>query len=204
MSDPVQTETDAEARGRQLRLRTILVIAALAGLELAAATQPWWTVHLASQSITVAGTDAGSALSSLALTGLALAAALAIAGPVFRFILGILQMLLGFTVILTSALSVADPEKASESLISHATGIAGTESVQALVKGIVLTPWGWVAIVTGVLSFLVGAFLLATFRRWPAASRKYQAVRFESADGKHDAVIDWDSLSDGKDPTGDA
>jgi hypothetical protein len=195
------SEQTIDQRGRRLRLLTIFGIAAFAGLELASATQTWWTVHLASQQITVAGTVGAGALSALALTGLALAAALAIAGPVFRFILGVLQMLLGFTVVLTSALSIADPAKSSESLISSATGIAGTRSVAALIKSVSFTPWGWIAVIAGVLTFLAGVFLLATFRRWPVASRKYQAVRFEQVDGERDAVIDWDSLSDGNDPT---
>jgi uncharacterized membrane protein (TIGR02234 family) len=201
--DRVTSPTDEQAR--RLRLLTILGLAALAGLELAAATQTWWTVRLSTESISVAGTVAAPALSALALTGLALAAALAIAGPVFRFILGILQLLLAFTVILTSAISVGDPQKSSESVVSKATGIAGDESIRALIKSVGLTPWGPVAICCGAVALLAGVFLLASFRRWPTASRKYQAVRFASGvnpeTGERDAVIDWDALSDGKDPT---
>jgi hypothetical protein len=52
-----------------------------------------------------------------------------------------------------------------------------------------------------VLAALVGVLLLATFRRWPAASRKYQAVRLEDPSAPRDSVGDWDALSDGADPT---
>ncbi|MCU1549539.1 MAG: hypothetical protein JWR36_99 [Glaciihabitans sp.] len=201
MSDAAAPVPTDDSRARRLRLLTILGIAALAGLTLLATTQTWWTVVLSTQSIAVAGTVASPALSALSLSGLALAAALAIAGPFFRFVLGILQLLIGFTVVLTSALSVASPQKNSEALISKTTGVAGTESIHALIKSIGFTPWGTVAIVLGVLTFLAGAYLLVTFRRWPVASRKYQAVRFENASGERDAVIDWDSLSDGEDPT---
>jgi hypothetical protein len=209
MSDATEAQ---DAGARRLRLLTIFGIAILAGIELGTTTQPWWTVHLQNQNLAVGGTVAAPALSALALTGIALAAALAIAGPVFRLILGILQLFLGGTVVLTSALSVADPAKGSESLISHATGVAGIHSLHALIERIDFAPWGWVAIVTGVVSVLAGVYLLATFRRWPVASRKYQAVRFDSAgqqvesapDGKRDAVIDWDALSEGTDPTRDA
>jgi hypothetical protein len=64
-----------------------------------------------------------------------------------------------------------------------------------------MTAWPWIAIVLGVFSFLAGVWLLMSFRYWPVASRKYQAVRFQPADGPRDAVIDWDALSEGTDPT---
>jgi MFS family permease len=191
----------AQRSARRLRLLTIFALLIVAGIELTASTQNWWTVHLVSEDIQVQGTAAAGALSALALTGIALAAALAIAGPVFRAILAVLQLLLAFTVVLTSAMSVSAPARASESLVSKATGIAGDRSLDALVKSVTYTPWGWVAIVAGILGFLIGVFLLITFRRWPVASRKYQAVRFQDPDGPRDAVVDWDSLSDGKDPT---
>jgi F0F1-type ATP synthase assembly protein I len=109
--------------------------------------------------------------------------------------------LVAFTVVLTSVLSLFAPQKASEELISKATGVAGTASIHALIKSVTLTPWGVIAIVLGVIGFGAGIYLLATFRRWPVASRKYQAVRFEKATGERDAVIDWDALSEGEDPT---
>lgn len=207
-TQPGYTQPGEATGGKRLRLLTIFGLAVLAAIELGTTTQPWWTVQLQDQNLAVAGTVAAPALSALSLTALALAAALAIAGPVFRLILGILQLFLAFSVVLTSALSVANPVAGSESLISHSTGIAGSRSIRALIMSIDFAPWGWVAIVTGVVAFLAGVYLLATFRRWPAASRKYQAARFDpaekSSDGKRDAVIDWDALSDGTDPTRDA
>ncbi len=204
------TQPDAEVRdgrdalARRLRLRTILVIGALALLTLLTTTQTWWTLQLSGHPIAVQGTVAAPALSALALTDLALAAALAIAGPVFRLILGLLQLLLSFTVVLSSAVSLARPDQPSESLVSKATGVAGSAAIDKLIIGVTETPWGWVAIVFGVLSFVAGLWLLATFRHWPTASRKYQAVRLEDADGPRDSVVDWDSLTGGGDPTDDA
>ncbi len=187
--------------GRRLRLRTILAIGAVALLTLLTTTQTWWTLNLSGHSIAVQGTVAAPALSALSLSDLALAAALAIAGPVFRFILGLLQLLIGFTVVFSSIVSLAAPDQPSESLVSKATGVAGKDAIAVLIRSVTETPWGFVAIGLGVLSFLVGLWLLATFRRWPSASRKYQALRFESPDGPRDSVVDWDSLSDGDDPT---
>jgi uncharacterized membrane protein (TIGR02234 family) len=192
------------ARARRLRLYTIFAIGILAGLTLITTTQTWWTLHLAAKSLPIAGTVAGPALAALSLCAIVLAAALALAGPVFRFILGILQLLLSFTIVFSTVVSLARPDQPSESAVQSATGVAGSSSVDALIKSVTLTPWGFVAVALGVLSFLAGVWLLATFRLWPAASRKYQAVRFASADGPRDAVVDWDALSDGADPTAES
>ena len=72
------------------------------------------------------------------------------------------------------------------------------------------------------ISFAIGVAIIATVRRWPTATRKYQAARFTGADGspvdggtldgaadagsgaavrEPDSIGDWDALSDGADPT---
>ena len=196
--------TVPESRARRLRLYTIAAIGVLAGLTLITTTQTWWTVRLVHQSLAIAGTVAAPALTALTLCGLVLAAALALAGPVFRLILGILQLLVSFTIVFSTIVSLSAPDQPSESAVQTATGIAGSSSIDALIKSVTFTPWGYIAIVLGVLAFLVGVWLLLTFRLWPVASRKYQAVRFEAADGPRDAVIDWDALSDGTDPTAES
>jgi hypothetical protein len=191
-------------RAKRLRPGTIAAIAIIAGLSLITTTQTWWTVHLQSQSIAIAGTVGAPALAALSLCGLVLAAALALAGPVFRLILGLLQLLLAFTIVLTTILSLTNPDQPSQEAVSTATGVAGSESIAKLILSVTLTPWGFAALVLGVLAFLVGLWLLASFRFWPVASRKYQAVRFAPAEGPRDAVVDWDSLTDGTDPTEDS
>jgi hypothetical protein len=193
--------TVPESRARKLRLYTILTIGLVAVLTLLTTTQTWWTLHLATRSLPIAGTVAAPALAALALCALVLAAALALAGPVFRLILGLLQLLLAFTVVFTTILSLVHPDEPSESAVQTATGIAGSSSIAPLIKSVAQTPWGFVAVGLGIVAFLVGIWLLATFRLWPTASRKYQAVRFAAADGPRDAVVDWDALSNGADPT---
>jgi hypothetical protein len=190
-------------RSRRLRLYTIASIALIAALVFLTTTQTWWTLHLGSTSIPVPGTTAAPALSALALTDLALAAALAIAGPVFRLILGLLQLLLAFTIVFSTAVSLANPDQQSEALVSKATGVAGDGPIRGLIHSVAFTPWGAIAIAVGSLAFLAGVWLLLTFRAWPTASRKYQAVKFAKADGPRDAVVDWDAMSDGADPTAD-
>jgi hypothetical protein len=186
---------------RRLRLGVILGIAILAALELLADTQSWWTITVPGKPIAVAGTVAAPGLAALALCGLALAGALAISGPVFRLVLGILEIMIGGTVVLSAATAIAAPAKASASLITAATGISGEGSVNSLVENIGFTAWPRLARVARVLAIAVGVVLLATAKRWPGPSRKYQAVRFEDAGTPRDSVGDWDSLSDGDDPT---
>jgi hypothetical protein len=193
----------ADSRQRRLRLLTIFGIAAIAGLTMLTTTQNWWTLHLEGHTVPVPGSSAAPALTSLALCGLALAAALAIAGPVIRLILGIIQLFIAFTIVLSSIQSLSDPEQPSASLMTTATGVSGDASLRNLIESVAYTPWGWIAIVVGVLTFLAGIWLLATFRFWPVASRKYQSVRFAAAGGPRDAVVDWDALSGGADPTDD-
>lgn len=204
--------------GRRLKSVAILAIVLLAALELTASTQPWFGLTLVAavsdgSDLSVVGTVAAPALSALALAGLALAAALAIAGPAFRIVLGLLQIVLGGSVVLAAATALGDPVRAGSSLVSDATAIAGQESVAALVESTSSTAWPVVALVCGVLTAVVGALVLVTVRRWPDA-RKKRASRFEPADGYGhgastvetedgtiDPVVSWDELSRGDDPT---
>jgi uncharacterized membrane protein (TIGR02234 family) len=186
---------------KRLRLLTILAIPVVAALTLLSATQLWWTVDVTGKTLEVAGTVASPALSPLALTSFALTAALAIAGPVFRLVLAVLQTLTGVTIILAAINSLAEPVATSAVLISEATGVAGDESIAALVDGVSVTGWPTLAIVAGALTALIGVVLLFTVRRWPTATRKYQAVRLDEPNAPRSAVGDWDALSEGADPT---
>ena len=186
---------------RRLKLTSILLGIALSGLVLLAWTQQWFAIVLATgASVTVGGDVAAPALTALALSGLALAAALALAGVVFRVVLGILQAALGALVVTSSVMAIANPVAASAQAISAATGVGGAASVMALVTSTGSTAWPVVALLAGILIVLLGIATVATARRWPASSRKYQAVRMEPADGES-TIGDWDALSDGRDPT---
>ncbi|WP_213814724.1 Trp biosynthesis-associated membrane protein [Glaciihabitans sp. dw_435] len=201
MTDVVPTKPSAASR--RLRLRTILLIIVLGALTLLATTQKWWTIHVPTKALDVVGTAAAPALAALALSSFALAAALTIAGPVFRIILGVLEIVLGATALFSSLTSISSPADASSSLITASTGVAGDKSVAALVESVDFTWWPWLAIVSAVLTILVGLFILVSFRRWPMASRKYQAVRLDDPSAPRDSVGDWDALSGGDDPTSD-
>jgi uncharacterized membrane protein (TIGR02234 family) len=202
--------------GRRLKYSVILGIVLLAALELTSSTQSWFALELADDSgaLDVTGTVAAPALSALALAGVALAAALAIAGPAFRIVLGLLQVLLGGSVVLASTTALGDPVRAGSAAVTEATGIAGERSVAALVDSSSSTAWPVLAVIAGALTALLGVLVLATVRRWPDARKKKRVSRFEPADGYGhgassvetddgtiDPVVSWDELSRGDDPT---
>ena len=201
---------------RRIKYGAILGIVLLAALELTSSTQTWFVLTLAgtTDDLDVAGTVAAPALSALALAGLALAAALAIAGPAFRVVLGLLQIVLGGSVVLAAATALGDPVRAGSSVVTEATAIAGEQSVAALVGSSTATAWPVVALVAGALTAVLGVGVLATVRRWPDARKKKRVSRFEPADGYGhgassvetddgtiDPVVSWDELSRGDDPT---
>lgn len=200
------------------RLKYVLVLAvvAVSALVLLAWSRDWYVLTLAGESaerIAVPGSVAAPALSALALAGIALAAALTIAGPVFRILLGALQVVLGGCIVLSASLAIANPVAAGARAVTDSTGIDGADSVAALVAGTTGGTWAAVTLGLGGLAALLGVAVLVTFRRWPASSRRYSAVRFDvdgdaddagaaPARGRDASVSDWDSLSDGRDPTG--
>lgn len=186
----------------RLKLLTILIGVALSALTLLAWTQLWFAVTLDSGGeLSVSGDIAAPALTALALAGLALAGALAIAGVVFRVILGALQISIGALIVASAALALADPVGASARAITAATGVAGSESVLQLVSRTSSTPWPIVTLLVGILMALLGVSIIAAAKRWPASSRRYQAVSGQEVEGEHSAAGDWDALSDGRDPT---
>lgn len=190
------------------RLKPVSLVAGilLSALTLLSWTTTWFVVTLGEaevpeQAISVTGETAAPALAALGLAGLALVAALAIAGLAFRIVLGVLQVAIGASVGWSALSAIGDPVGASSPLVTETTGIAGGQSVNALVDAVAASPWPSVTVAVGALLILCGIFIVATSRRWPSATSRYQAARFDEADAPHSAVSDWDSLSDGSDPT---
>jgi Tryptophan-associated transmembrane protein (Trp_oprn_chp) len=191
----------------RLKYGLVLAVLAVSALVLLAWSRDWFVFTLAGDSaerVAVPGSVAAPALSALALAGIALAAALAIAGPVFRVVLGALQVVLGGCIVLSASLALANPVAAGARAVTDSTGVDGEDSVAALVAGVSSSIWPATTLGLGVLAALLGVAVLITFRRWPASSRRYSAVRFEDApaQGRDAGVSDWDTLSDGRDPTG--
>ncbi|WP_232528787.1 Trp biosynthesis-associated membrane protein [Mycetocola zhujimingii] len=199
------TPDDARS-GKRVKYTLMLLALALAGLTLIAWTQQWLTVALAAPArdeLAVDGAVAAPALAALALASLALGAALAIAGIGFRYLLGILEVVLGASVALSAVLVFTDPVGAAGAAVTDATGIAGTESIAALVDSAAVTPWPAITLVLGIATAITGIGIVVTARSWPRSSKKYSAVRLEPVATAEmpDAVDSWDDLTRGDDPT---
>ena len=149
--------------------------------------------------LAVAGDVAAPAVPALALCGLALAAALSIAGPVFRVVLALLQVLLGVSIALSGILVLADPTAAAAPAVTARTGISGSEGVAELLDAAAPSALPALAIALGAVSAALGVLLLLTGWRWPGRSSRFSAVPAEAVDGG--PIEEWDALSGGDDPT---
>lgn len=206
---------------RRVRLLALLAPAVVAALALLAWTQPWVTATIESgPDVTAAGDVAAPALPALSLATLALVAALVLAGPVFRIVLGALLALLGAAITTSAALALGDPVGAASPAVTAVSGVDGNESVRAITESAALTAWPSLALAAGILAVLAGIGIALTARRWPARVRKYDALRTVALDGgadrarpaglgasddgsgaRSDRLDAWDALSDGRDPT---
>ncbi|WP_044438362.1 Trp biosynthesis-associated membrane protein [Agreia bicolorata] len=188
------------SRQGSARLKGLMILGVLAvsALVFLAWSQSWGTLTVTADgasghALDVPGSTAAPALAALGLAGLASAAALAIAGPVIRIVLGALQVLLGASIILSGTGPLVDPVSAGAPIVTAATGVAGTESIRTIARSEAVTAWPAVAILLGALLALLGIAVAATTTRWPASGRRYQAVRFASEDGR---VLGADELVD--------
>ncbi|MBG6238073.1 putative membrane protein (TIGR02234 family) [Mycetocola sp. CAN_C7] len=201
------TEPATPVRGKRVKYILIVASLALSALTLVAWTQTWLDVQLvegsATAAVTVDGNTAAPALAALALAGLALTAALAIAGVLFRILLGVLDAVLGVCIALSAILVLTSPIGASEAAVTTATGIAGSSSIADIVSATSLTIWPILTLLFGILLALTGVAIAISGRGWPSSSRKYSAVRLEPVDGDAmpDSVDSWDDLTRGDDPT---
>ena len=189
---------------RRVRVLALLLPVLIAAVAFLAWSQVWMTVELGGGLLVVAAGDAAApAVPPFALAALALVAALALAGPVFRVILGLLQALLGLGIAASGLLALGDPVAAAATRLTEATGIEGVASLRPLVEQVVVSVWPAVAIVAGVAGVLVGVGIALTASRWPQRSRRYDAVRAAPAETsvQTDRLDAWDALSDGDDPT---
>lgn len=168
------------AENRRARYSTLLALLAGSGLGLLSATQTWFSIRVTgvadhAGTVTVAGSAAAPALTALSLAGLALTAALAIAGPAFRVVLSVLAVLLGASIVFSALSVVGDPLRAAAGAITSATGVAGEASLRKLVESTTTEFWPWPAVVGGVLVALAGAAAIVFVRAWPGPSRRYRA-----------------------------
>ncbi|MFF1633199.1 Trp biosynthesis-associated membrane protein [Leifsonia sp. NPDC058248] len=208
-----EVEEAAEARtprrvSRGAKYLTLLLLVIGSGLTLLASTQTWFSVTLTAAAnhagaIIVQGSAAAPALTALSLAGLALTAALAIAGPVFRIVLALLGILLGVSVLISAGSALGDALGSASAAITSATGVAGDASLSRLVARIDTAIWPAIAIAGGVVLVLASAAVIVTTRLWPGPSRRYE-TRFEDPDGAHASDPRTRDAQDADTPTPDA
>ncbi|WP_439565489.1 Trp biosynthesis-associated membrane protein [Microcella sp.] len=189
---------------RRVRTLALLLPVAAAAVAFLAWSQVWVSVVLDDgRPVVAAGDAAAPAVPPFAIAALALVGALALAGPVFRVVLGLLQALLGLGITVSGAAALADPLTAALAPLTEATGIDGVTGVSALVAEISVSIWPGIAIAAGAAALLIGIGIALTASRWPQRTRRYDAVRLApTGDGDRvDRLDAWDALSDGDDPT---
>jgi hypothetical protein len=192
--------------GRRLKALSLIAGIIFSALTLLAWTQLWFTESVnetttSRLALAVTGDVAAPSLSAFSLAGLALVAALTIAGPALRIVLGILQFAIGSGIVASTAAALANPVAASASAVTKVTGVSGSHSVAALVGTSSQTAWPWLALAFGALTALLGIFIAITARRWPGSSRRYQTAKGTDQETSSNPVSDWDRLSGGNDPT---
>lgn len=200
------------------RLRSIGLFGGLAcaALALIGWSQTWYLVTLSGQFDAHAVLEVGGDVSAPAIAALALAsaagfAAMSISGMFFRVILALLEVTLGASITLSASLAVASPVSAVSAAVTDATGLEGAEAVEQLIGSASPTAWPYLNLAIGVLLAVVAMGILITARLWPKSGRRYEPVRFESAEPTGSAEVDagdaavsnWDELSGGSDPTSD-
>jgi uncharacterized membrane protein (TIGR02234 family) len=177
----------------------------------ATTTQTWLNVKLPQGGVQtpdlgVAGSDAATSVTALALVGLAAALAASIAGRVARTVTAVLLALAGAGIAWNCLRILAEPASAASAAIGKATGMIGGDS------SVALTPWPALAAAAGALMLLCAVWIVAAGRHWTAARRYGAATRGgiqgRKADGSPadrsgpvDEIDSWDQLTRGNDPT---
>ena len=207
--------------GRQSKSRTLLLVAFCAIVVMVSWSQTWSTLSLASgvagdTPVPVTGQTMAPGLSALALTSIALIAALALAGRAFRIVLGAVQAVLGTVIFFTASGVIADPVTAAAPALISITGIQDVPAIAELVSNQALTAWPFVSVVAGILTALSGVLIIVFSKMWPQSGRKYAAasqplnplvaplanpVNAVDGDSSHARIDAWDDLSRGGDPT---
>ncbi|PZO57716.1 MAG: hypothetical protein DI639_12870 [Leifsonia xyli] len=197
------------------RSRPIVVVAGLlvAGVIMLSWTQTWFTVDLHAGAAVTSTVDADGAAvvpqyTALAIASLALFLAMTIAGRVLRVVLACVEILLGVGVVVSGIAALGDPIAAAKGAVGEVAGVSDLAAVRRVVSGVDVSLWPAVGIVGGVLAVLLGIVVIVVQRAWPGPSRKYGAATAgAAADARakapveRDAVVDWDDLSAGVDPT---
>ena len=199
-----ELEVALPSGSRRVRTAALLLPVIASAIAFLAWSQQWVVVVLTDDRVVVAAGDAAApAVPPFAIAALALVGALALAGLVFRIVLGLLQALLGFGIAVSGGLALADPLAAALGPLTEATGVEDLAGVSVLVAQVDVSIWPAVAMAAGAAAIVIGVGIALTASRWPERTRRYDAVRLAPAaeTERVDRLDAWDALSDGDDPT---
>ena len=204
----------SEARTSKLTNKATLIgFVVLAGAAaLLSSVQQWLDLEFLPgvatvEHLAVTGQEISPALTLIALASLAAALVLTIAGKGFRRFIGLLIIALGAGLSYAGVKVITDPFEGAGGPIEQVAGISG-EAQSALVGTLTVSLWPTVTVVVGALLALAGLLVLIFGSRWKTAGRKYESgtggKRARSATAPtDDRISEWDTLSDGFDPTDD-
>lgn len=203
---------ESAARGRRLTSKVLLLaVLALSGLlALLIGMQAWIDVAFLPgvatvEQLTVTGQQASGTLTLVALAVLASVLVLTIAGLIFRRVLGVLIVLLGSGLVVIGIRALQVPAESARAQIEAVSGIGGAGQSE-LISAITVSAWPIVAAALGVVIALAGVCIVAVSGGWKSGGQKYEAsgtgtTPKKNSDAEPDRISDWESLSDGDDPT---
>ena len=181
------------------RGRLLLLAAAVALVELGAATQTWVAASTeAGTSIAGTGSDIVAVVPALCMAVLAVVAASSLAARWSARVLGAVHGLLAVLLAVVILRCAANPLDAISALVSQTTGVAGQDGVRDLVTGVSVTAWLWGTFGGSIVSGVLGVVQIWASGRWTTRSRHEVAARGQVT---AEPAETWDSLSRGSDPT---
>ena len=201
---------DARAVPRWARKPLVVMLCvAFALAAFGATTQTWLDAEVSGAAVRathleVQGSKAATAVSALALVGLAGTLAAAVAGRIGRAVAGAVVVLAGAGVVAACLAVLGDPRAAAEGTIAQATGLAGSDAAVAL------TAFPALAAAAGGLLTAGGVLLLTASRHWPLRT-KYDTAARDAAQHSGtvqknpaapvDEIDGWDRLTRVDNPT---
>ncbi|WP_394160627.1 Trp biosynthesis-associated membrane protein [Galactobacter valiniphilus] len=184
--------------------RRNVVLLSLAGglVSLLGVTRTWITVPppntgVQLSAVAVSGTEAASAVMALTVVGIACAVAVTISGPVARYIVAVVQALVGAAIVGFVVPVLADPATAASAKVGEAYGLANVDTTYTV------SVWPWVSVVGGVL-LVLGAVALALGSRGWRNGHRYERTssgRAVVTEATMDDIDRWDAFTEGSDPT---
>ena len=203
--------------GRLRRPVVVLSALVLFCVVLVAATRTWVRATLPSavgglQSLDVTGSQAAPVVAACALTGLAGAGALSIAGRRARTPVLAVLAAVALAAAAASAGVLRDASAAVRTQVAEALAVT-PDSVRPGTADVAPTGWVWVALVAALAAAVLAGAAVVAARSWPGGDRFAPAASSAGAtraapapamgdDAHPDAATSWDALTAGVDPTG--